>query len=215
MKKILFSVFVLCFSLQMKSQFAVGGQLGYYIHPAIDISYLNFGVHAEIPIKDGDYYIRPSFNIGGDKKDINLYAYSLSNGVSPASIDVPSTVALRMMALSLDGKRYFGGHDFSEGGGYVYGGLGLTFLSASYKPGSFDAQNYYVAETQTAKVSVVQSFIRLGIGYDYAVADNALIFGEAGLAVPPGTYNSRDGNPDAALSGYVGLTLGFKYVLGN
>ena len=131
-----------------------------------------------------------------------FYSFQRS-GLPGRAFGRPAEVAVNISYLHLGGRAYFEG-DARQGGGYVVGGLGVTFFSP--------AGNGLSDE--------VRPSANLGIGWQWPLASNvalrtelrgylSLINASGGFLCSGGCVVSIRGNTVVQAEGLVGLSIGF------
>ncbi len=194
------------------SQFYLGAQLNYsrYLGGS-GINSIGLGVHGETALGDGASSLRFGLNFGLPAKKV--YAYDLEPyNYNDAYSEVNVTQKYGFLSLNVDFKHYFFDGDYEDGGFYVFGGLGLTMATITYKADTYDETKYTLGFDPDDKDRLFQPILRFGPGYDINLG-SANIFFEGFLNLPANRVGASYININIPAS--VGLQAGVKFPIGG
>ena len=154
---------------------------------------------------------RGSFNYGFPK----TYSYevtgsALSSATVPQYVTTTGKDKIGIMSFAFDGKKIFGGNDYSDGGFYGFIGVGLSIATVSSKLDN--ASGAYQYNYTEGKESFSQFLLRGGVGYDVRL-DFGAIFAEAILNLPANQVNGVGVSIEIPAS--FGIQAGLRIPLGG
>ena len=157
-----------------------------------------------------------AFGFGSAKSTNYVSAYS--SLTSPSQMEVQVTYKFSLIHIFIGGKRYFGQGEYSEGGFYGLGDVGLMIVPIKTKYDSYNVALYYptggsATTNGESKETLADIMFDFGLGFEKG-SDDLKFFGEAKIAIPASGVNSREGT-DSPLGVGVALNVGVRLSLGR
>lgn len=157
-----------------------------------------------------------AFGFGSAKSTNYVSAYSSTT--NPSQLEIAVTYKFSLIHIFVGGKRYFGDGEYSEGGFYGLGDVGLMIVPIKTKYDSYNQALYYptggsATSGLESKETLSDIMFDFGLGFEKG-SDDLKFFGEGKVAIPMSGVNSREGT-DSPLGIGVALNAGIRLSLGR
>jgi len=157
-----------------------------------------------------------AFGFGSAKSTQYVSAYS--SLVTPSQLEIPVTYKFTLIHIFLGGKIYFGQGEYSEGGFYGLGDVGLMIVPIKTKYDPYNEALYYPTGGSAttggeSKETLSDIMFDFGLGLEKG-SDDLKFFGEAKIAIPMSGVSSREGT-DSPLGIGIAVNVGIRLSMGR